>query len=154
MMGKTCCCILACIVLLLQIIMSSYCLITHSTTDQSALLALKSRITSDPDNTLAKSWTNSSSVCSWIGVTCGLRHNRVTAVNISYMGLSGTIPPQLGNLSFLVSLDFSFNLFGGVLPQQLSFLHRLKFISFRVNNLSGQIPPWLGFLTKLEHLSL
>ncbi|EYU19041.1 hypothetical protein MIMGU_mgv1a001810mg [Erythranthe guttata] len=100
-------------------------------------------------------WTDSSYVCSWIGITCGsLRHNRVTAVNISHMGLAGTIPPQLGNLSFLVSLDFSFNLFGGVLPQQLSLLHRLKFISFRVNSLSGEIPPWLGLLTRLEHLSL
>ncbi|EYU43327.1 hypothetical protein MIMGU_mgv1a021297mg, partial [Erythranthe guttata] len=95
-----------------------------------------------------------SSVCSWIGVTCSLRHSRVTAVNISYMGLSGTIPPQLGNLSFLVSLDFSFNFFGGVLPQQLSFLRRLKFISFRANTLSGEIPPWLGLLTKLEYFSL
>ncbi|EYU43345.1 hypothetical protein MIMGU_mgv1a021933mg, partial [Erythranthe guttata] len=99
-------------------------------------------------------WTNSSSVCSWIGVTCGLHHNRVEALNISYMGLSGTIPPQLGNLSFLVSLDYSFNFFGGVLPLQLSLLHKLKFISFKVNNLSGEIPLWLGLLTKLEHPSL
>ncbi|KAL7102810.1 hypothetical protein ACP275_08G140900 [Erythranthe tilingii] len=157
MMGKTSCCILACIVILL-LQMSYYCLaIKYSTTletDKSALLALKSHITFDPANILPQNWTNSSYVCSWIGITCGLRHNRVTAVNISYMGLSGTIPPQLGNLSFLVSLDFKFNLFSGVLPQQLSFLHRLKFMSFRANTLSGEIPPWLGLLTKLEFLSL
>ncbi|EYU43344.1 hypothetical protein MIMGU_mgv11b018117mg [Erythranthe guttata] len=156
-MGKTSCCILACIVILL-LQMSYYCLaIKYSTTletDKSALLALKSHITFDPASILSQNWTNSSSVCSWIGVTCGLRHNRVTAVNISYMGLSGTIPPQLGNLSFLVSLDFKFNLLSGVLPQQLSFLHRLKFMSFRANTLSGEIPPWLGLLTKLEFLSL
>ncbi|KAL7102807.1 hypothetical protein ACP275_08G140600 [Erythranthe tilingii] len=146
--------------LLLLQIMYSNCLTaamkypTTLETDKSALLALKFRITLEPDNILAKNWTNTSSVCSWIGVTCGLRHNRVTAVNISYMGLSGTIPPQLGNLSFLVSLDFSYNLFGGVLPQHLSFLHRLKFISFGVNNLRGEIPLWLGYLPKLEYLSL
>ncbi|KAL7102809.1 hypothetical protein ACP275_08G140800 [Erythranthe tilingii] len=108
MMGKTWYYnILACILLLLQI-MSSYYLTaamkypTTLETDKSALLALKSHITLEPDNILAKNWTNTSSVCSWIGVTCGLRHNRVIALDISNMGLSGTIPPQLGNLSFLV----------------------------------------------------
>ncbi|KAL8045766.1 hypothetical protein ABFX02_08G135200 [Erythranthe guttata] len=159
-MEKTCYCTLAAYTFLLMILCQMPSLALTSTnslslfTDQSALLVLKSHITLDPYHIITTNWTNSSSVCSWIGITCGLRHNRVTAVNISDMGLSGTIPPQLGNLSFLVLLDLSFNLFGGVLPQQLSFLHRLKFISFEANTLSGEIPQWLGLLTKLEYLSL
>lgn len=40
-------------------------------------------------------------VCSWIGVTCGSRHQRVIALTIPEMGLKGTIPPEIGNLSFL-----------------------------------------------------
>ncbi|KAL7103859.1 hypothetical protein ACP275_08G206000 [Erythranthe tilingii] len=134
-----------------------FCLATNSTTlatDQSALLALKSQITLDPYYILAKNWTNSSSVCNWIGVTCGSRHRRVAALNISDMSLSGTIPPQLGNLSFLVSLDLSYNLLGGVLPKQLSLLRRLKFVSLDVNDFGGEIPSWLGLLPKLEYLSL
>ncbi|XP_057803798.1 receptor kinase-like protein Xa21 [Salvia miltiorrhiza] len=123
-------------------------------TDQTALLSLKQHITSDPSLLLATNWTNSSSVCTWIGVTCSLRHHRVAALNLSNMALSSTIPPQLGHLSFLVSLDLSNNHFYGDLPHQLSLLRRLKFISFRLNNFTGDIPPMLGQLPKLEYLNL
>ncbi|XP_057797792.1 probable LRR receptor-like serine/threonine-protein kinase At3g47570 [Salvia miltiorrhiza] len=123
-------------------------------TDQISLLALKMSINSDPSRLLATNWTNSSSVCSWIGVTCSLRHQRVAALNLSYMSLSGTIPPQLGHLSFLVSLDLRSNLFHGDLPQELSLLRRLKFISLRHNNFTGDIPKSLANLTNLQTLDL
>ncbi|XP_057796832.1 probable LRR receptor-like serine/threonine-protein kinase At3g47570 isoform X1 [Salvia miltiorrhiza] len=123
-------------------------------TDQTALLSLKKHITSDPSRILATNWTNSSSVCNWIGVACSLRHRRVAALNLSNMALFGTIPPQLGHLSFLVSLDLTNNLFHGDLPQELSLLRRLKFISFRLNNFTGDIPPMFGQLPKLEYLNL
>ncbi|XP_057803801.1 receptor kinase-like protein Xa21 [Salvia miltiorrhiza] len=118
-------------------------------TDQTALLSLK-----HTSLLLATNWTNSTSVCTWIGVTCSFRHHRVAALNLSNMALSATIPPQLGHLSFLVSLDLTNNLFHGDLPQELSLLRRLKFISFRLNNFTGDIPPMLGQLPKLEYLSL
>ncbi|XP_057799664.1 putative receptor-like protein kinase At3g47110 [Salvia miltiorrhiza] len=118
-------------------------------TDQTALLSLK-----HTSLLLATNWTNSTSVCSWIGVTCSFRHHRVAALNLSNMALSATIPPQLGHLSFLVSLDLTNNLFYGDLPQELSLLRRLKFISFRFNNFTGDIPPMLGQLPKLEYLNL
>ncbi|KAG8365053.1 hypothetical protein BUALT_Bualt18G0063000 [Buddleja alternifolia] len=128
--------------------------LTTQATDQSALLALRSHITLDPYRVIARNWTNSTSVCSWIGVTCNSRHHRVAALNISNMGLVGTAPPQVGNLSFLVSLDLKYNFFSGSLPEELSLLHRLKFINLIVNNFSGEVPPWLGFLPKLQFLSL
>ncbi|KAG8365222.1 hypothetical protein BUALT_Bualt18G0081900 [Buddleja alternifolia] len=113
---------------------------TSLATDQSALLALKAHITLDPYLILTRNWTNSSSVCSWIGVTCNSRNHRVAALNISEMDLVGTIPPQLGNLSFLVSLDLRYNFFSGNMPEELSLLHRLKFINLLVNNFSGELP--------------
>ncbi|XP_057794955.1 probable LRR receptor-like serine/threonine-protein kinase At3g47570 [Salvia miltiorrhiza] len=122
--------------------------------DEAALLSLKAHITSDPPLMLSTNWTNSSSVCSWIGVSCSLRHQRVAALNLSNMALSGTIPPQLGHLSFLVSLDLTSNHFHGDLPQELSLLRRLKFISLRLNNFTGDIPPLFGRFPKLEYLSL
>ncbi|KAL8499034.1 hypothetical protein ACS0TY_022119 [Phlomoides rotata] len=127
---------------------------TNITTDQSALLSLKAHLTLHTHHILAQNWTDTSSVCNWIGVTCSLRHHRVSALNISNMGLSGTVSPVLGNLSFLVSLDLGYNLFRGILPQELSLLHRLKFISIRNNIFEGEIPSWFGHLPKLEYMSL
>ncbi|KAL6285534.1 hypothetical protein ACE6H2_009924 [Prunus campanulata] len=126
---------------------------TNTTTDQSALLALKAHITSDPHNILVN-WSTNTSVCNWVGVTCGARHLRVSVLNLSYMGLIGTIPPQLGNLSFLVELLFKNNSFYGTLPYELSYLRRLKFITLGYNNFMGSIPSWFGFFPKLQTFHL
>ncbi|KAL2501156.1 putative LRR receptor-like serine/threonine-protein kinase [Forsythia ovata] len=124
-------------------------------TDESALLAFKSRIsTIDPSNVLIKNWSVSTPVCVWIGVTCGLRHQRVTALDISSMNLGGNIPSQLGNLSFLVSINLSINYFYGSLPRELIQLRRLQIIDFRFNSFSGQISSWFGFLQNLQILNL
>ncbi|KAK0578742.1 hypothetical protein LWI29_015517 [Acer saccharum] len=124
------------------------------TTDQHALLALKDHIKYDPTNLLAKNWTTSSSICTWIGVTCGVRHHRVTVLNISYFGLAGTIPPQLGNLSFLQVLAIGNNSFFGSLPDELAQLRRLKRINFMFNSFHIEIPSWFGTLSKLQYLFL
>ncbi|KAK6138028.1 hypothetical protein DH2020_028224 [Rehmannia glutinosa] len=124
------------------------------TTDQSSLLALKTHITSDPHNILTNNWTKTS-VCSWIGVTCGSRHHRVTALDISNIELQGTIPPEIGNLSFLVSLNISGNYFNGDLPEELSRLRRLKAVDFSSNSFGGKIPKsWFGSLLELQVLLL
>ncbi|KAH6763904.1 hypothetical protein C2S51_015153 [Perilla frutescens var. frutescens] len=129
---------------------------TNLATDESALLDFKAHIiTSNPyHNILTTNWSNSSSVCSWFGVTCGVHHRRVISLIIPDMGLSGTISPQVGNLSFLAALDLGFNNLSGTLPLELALLHRLKFISIKFNNLVGEIPSWLGFLPRLEYLNL
>ncbi|CAN6703334.1 unnamed protein product [Malus baccata var. baccata] len=128
---------------------------TNISTDQSALLALKSHITIDPQNILTTNWsTSNSDICNWVGVNCGARHLRVTTLNLSYMGLTGTIPSHLGNLSFLVQLEFRNNSFGGTLPPELSNLRRLKLISFEFNDFEGTIPSWFGLLSKLQTFDL
>ncbi|XP_071925959.1 uncharacterized protein [Coffea arabica] len=70
------------------------------------------------------------------------------------MGFEGTIPSQLGNLSFLVSLDMSNNSFHGYLPTGMSHLRRLSFMALSNNNFAGEIPSWLGALDRLQYLSL
>ncbi|BFG30160.1 hypothetical protein CerSpe_164340 [Prunus speciosa] len=126
---------------------------TNITTDQGALLALKAHITGDPQNILVN-WSATTSVCNWVGVTCGARHLRVSVLNLSYMGLTGTIPPNLGNLSFLVEMRFKNNSFHGTLPHELSYLRRLKLISFGYNNFMGIIPLWFGSFPKLQSFNL
>ncbi|KAK2637921.1 hypothetical protein Ddye_025716 [Dipteronia dyeriana] len=134
----------------------------HIITDRDALLALKALITHDPATLLAQNWSTNTSVCNWIGVTCGVRHHRVTALNISYLGLVGTIPSQIGNFSFLALLSINDNNFYGSLPYELSRLHRLKYINFNYNQLSEEAYQQLQrrhtkrnrHLTKLKTLSI
>ncbi|PIM98401.1 Non-specific serine/threonine protein kinase [Handroanthus impetiginosus] len=65
---------------------------TDLKTDELSLLSFKSHITKNSSHTtLGKNWTTETSVCNWIGVTCGSRHRRVIALNVSYMSLVGTV---------------------------------------------------------------
>ncbi|PPD96432.1 hypothetical protein GOBAR_DD06552 [Gossypium barbadense] len=123
-------------------------------TDQSALLQFKAQI-EDPPNALGNEWTSTwMSVCNWTGVSCGHHHRRITALDLSNMGIKGTIGPQLGNLSFLVSLNLSGNNFHGELPRELASLRRLKLVDLSNNALSGEIPAWFGNLAALQQLYL
>ncbi|KAL7212824.1 hypothetical protein ACSBR2_015502 [Camellia fascicularis] len=154
-MEKTC--FLVCVTMLLLVHCLAPCLamtVTNISTDQSALLALKAHISSDPNKVLLNNWTTGSSVCNWIGVICNTRNKRVAALNIPDMGLIGTIPPHLGNLSFLVRLDIANNSFHGDLPKELANLRRLELFDVRFNNFGGLIPPWLGSLAELQGLYL
>ncbi|XP_059294657.1 probable LRR receptor-like serine/threonine-protein kinase At3g47570 [Lycium ferocissimum] len=135
-MGRSCNILFALSVLILLHDHTSLAIVPNINTDKAALLALKSHISFGPNNIFVANWSSSSPVCSWIGITCGSRHKRVTALEISSMQVHGTIPPHLGNLSFLVSLDISNNTFHGDLPEELVHLQRLKLIDVTSNNLS------------------
>jgi LRR receptor-like serine/threonine-protein kinase FLS2 len=124
------------------------------TTDKFALLAFKS-LTSDPHDMLANNWSTSSSVCTWVGVTCDEKHNRVHTLNLTNMGLRGIVSPNLGNMSFLVILDISFNNFSGQFPfKEISWFRRLKFLHITNNKFFGEIPATLGDLSQLQSLKL
>ncbi|PIN11936.1 Non-specific serine/threonine protein kinase [Handroanthus impetiginosus] len=126
-------------------------------TDEFSLLAFKTHITNDSSHTtLGKNWTTKTSVCHWVGVTCGSRHHRVIALDISHMSLEGTIPPHIGNLSFLVYLNITGNLFHGDLPNELAHLRRLRVVDFSNNSFAGELPrTWLGNMTDgLEEMHL
>ncbi|WJX87987.1 non-specific serine/threonine protein kinase [Trifolium repens] len=142
--------------------LSVHCLVSclaankkNITTDEYALLAFKSLITSYPNHILANNWSTSSSVCNWVGVTCDEKHNRVHTLNLTNMGHRGTISPSLGNLSFLVILDLSYNNFSGQFPfKEICWLRRLKSLRVIHNKFFGEIPPTLGNLSQLQILNL
>lgn len=112
--------------------------------DRFSLLALKSHMKLDPHHILTKNWVpKKGSICNWIGVSCDdslHNHNRVIGLNISNMGLVGTIPPEIGNLSFLVTLDMDKNMFYGVIPPPIFNLPFLEVMTFKNNSFSGNLP--------------
>ncbi|XP_059462697.1 LRR receptor-like serine/threonine-protein kinase EFR [Corylus avellana] len=128
---------------------------TTSFTDQAALIAFKSKLTSGPNQTvLAANWSTATNFCNWIGVSCSRRRQRVTALNLRFMGLQGTISPHIGNLSFLVYLNLCCNTFFGSLPHEIGRLHRLKRLVLSSNQLEGSIPPTLQNCRNLQVIHL
>lgn len=144
--------------LLLHSCMFQFAQSSTNFTDQAALIAFNSSmmsISSGPNATvLAGNWSTSTNTCGWIGVSCSRRRQRVTALNLSYMGLQGAISPHIGNLSFVVSLDLSNNRFYGFLPHEISRLHRLRILRLSYNQLEGSIPPTINNGWKLRSIAL
>ena len=75
-------------------------------------------------------------------------------MRLSGVGLSGTIPSELGNLANLTVLDLSRNQLGGTIPSQLGDLAGLSQLWLINNQLTGPIPPELGDLANLSRLWL
>ncbi|WZZ61516.1 hypothetical protein YC2023_061623 [Brassica napus] len=121
--------------------------------DRKALLDIKSQVSEENQDVLS-SWNNSSPLCNWKGVTCGLKHKRVTRLDLGGWQLSGMIPPSIGNLSFLISLDLSENSIGGTIPYEVGNLFRLKYLNMSSNFLGGEIPVNLFNCSRLLGLDL
>ncbi|KAL7188136.1 hypothetical protein ACSBR1_038071 [Camellia fascicularis] len=129
-------------------------------TDMQALLAIRNGIQEDPFKVFS-SWNSSHHFCKWQGVTCSQRHHqRVSALNLSSLKLSGSLSPHIGNLTFLRVINLVDNNFHGVIPQAGEFpvnvtrCSDLRVVNLIKNNLRGKVPIHLGSLPKLEYLDL
>ncbi|XP_057512881.1 probable LRR receptor-like serine/threonine-protein kinase At3g47570 [Actinidia eriantha] len=121
-------------------------------TDRLALLAFKAEITG-PLGVLS-SWNESIHFCQWSGVACGRRHQRVVVLYLDDQGLSGSISPHIGNLSFLKELWLRNNSLSHIIPPELGFLRRLRILSLRNNSVSGEIPANISASSGLTVLDL
>ncbi|MCP5050278.1 MAG: hypothetical protein GY940_24135, partial [bacterium] len=88
----------------------------------------------------------------WSGITVSDGH--VTLIAITSNNLTGSIPPELGNLSNLESLFLYNNQLNGSIPPELADLSNLVELHLSGNQLSGSIPTELGNLSKLISLYL
>ncbi|MDE0356912.1 MAG: M66 family metalloprotease [Gammaproteobacteria bacterium] len=68
--------------------------------------------------------------------------------------LTGPIPPELGKLSRLTRLDLSWNGLSGTIPAELAALPLLDSLELWRNELSGSIPVELSSMRSLRRLSL
>ncbi|XP_051223118.1 uncharacterized protein [Lolium perenne] len=145
--------------------------------DEATLLAFKEQVS---DSGSLVSWNSSADFCSWEGVTCSHRrparvvalilHSRALAgalstalgnltflrtLNLSFNWLRGEIPASLGRLQHLQTLDLGYNSFSGMLPLNLSSCVGMTIMALDSNNLDGGIPAELGErLTSLKEISL
>ena len=108
----------------------------------------------DGDNWLENdNWLSNRTLGDWYGVTVD-DSGRVIALNLSENELSGTIPPELGNLTKLEVLGLAVNQLRGTIPLELVNLSRLTHLFLYSNLLTGLISPELSKLANLEQLAL
>uniref|UniRef100_A0A7N0VHP7 Malectin-like domain-containing protein n=1 Tax=Kalanchoe fedtschenkoi TaxID=63787 RepID=A0A7N0VHP7_KALFE len=91
----------------------------------------------------------------WTGVTCDTQKKlaRVTKIDLTGMGISGSLPERLVNLTALTHLWLGGNKLTGNIPE-LSQMPSLQTLHLESNNLEGPIPNSLGDLLNLQELSL
>nr|XP_043626633.1 probable LRR receptor-like serine/threonine-protein kinase At1g67720 [Erigeron canadensis] len=91
---------------------------------------------------------------SWTGITCSGGSNiRVTGLNLTSMGLLGSLSPNIANLTALSDLWLGNNNLSGPIPD-LGTLRMLKTIHLEDNEFNGPIPSSLGNLDRLQELFL
>ena len=98
-------------------------------------------------------WLSNRRIREWHGVTNDA-NGRITGLFLAGNWLTGSIPPELGDLSNLESLHLHFNQLSGTIPTELGNLSELRWLNLGDNQLTGTIPLELGRLSKLERLYL
>ncbi|XP_030925486.1 probable LRR receptor-like serine/threonine-protein kinase At3g47570 isoform X3 [Quercus lobata] len=121
-------------------------------TDHLALLDFKNRITKDPLQIMS-SWNGSTHFCNWLGVTCSPSSKRVMVLNLTAKKLTGSIPPSIGNLTYLTRISLGNNNFYGEIPQEVGRLHHLQLLGLNSNSIGGKVPTNLSYCTQLRVLN-
>ena len=121
-------------------------------TDREALVAFY-HATNGPGWKINEHWLSDRPLGEWYGVTVG-RSGRVIELDLEKNQLSGTISPELAQLSDLEELSLSDNRLSGAIPPEFGQLFALEWLYLSSNNLSGEIPAELGELSKLVRLDL
>ena len=77
-----------------------------------------------------------------------------TDLILQYIGLTGSIPPEIGNLTNLTFINLGLNELTGSIPPEIGNLTNLTDLILQHNGLTGSIPPEIGNLTNLHTLVL
>ncbi|XP_039001835.1 probable LRR receptor-like serine/threonine-protein kinase At1g06840 isoform X3 [Hibiscus syriacus] len=124
----------------------------------NALLAVKKQLL-DRLNHL-RNWNKGDPCTSnWTGIECsdhpgndGYLH--VEELQLQNMNLSGTLAPELGQLSHLKILDFMWNEMTGSIPKEIGHISTLELLLLNGNNLSGSLPDELGNLSNMNRFQI
>ncbi|KAK8517276.1 hypothetical protein V6N12_032472 [Hibiscus sabdariffa] len=125
----------------------------HCTTDPTDVQALQVMYTSLNSPSKLTNWkTNGGDPCgeSWKGISC--EGSAVVSVDISGLGLSGTMGYLLTNLMSLRTLDLSNNNMHDTIPYQLP--PNLTSLNLAGNNFSGNLPYSISSMITLTYLNV
>ena len=107
--------------------------------------------TGGPGWQVSTNWKTGAPLRDWHGVTTD-DDGRVSRLNLGGNGLTGSVPPILGDLAHLEELSLWHNRLTGPLPPELGRLARLDWLHLEGNGLTGPIPAALGRLANLRGL--
>ena len=120
--------------------------------DRAALVALY-RATNGASWVDSSNWATAAPLHEWFGVQTDAA-GRVVALFLDDNGLTGPIPPALGDLARLEALSLSRNALTGPVPAELGSLANLDGLDLSSNALTGPVPAALGNLGRLRLLYL
>ncbi len=125
--------------------------------DYNALVALYNA-TDGPNWAFNNGWEDGAAgtdcdVCAWDYVICDI-NNRVKRLLMGSVGGPGTLPPEIGELEMLATLDLSYWDLTGTIPVEIGNLSNLTDLRIGWNDFVGPIPTEIGNLTNLEDLDL
>ncbi|KAF6142999.1 hypothetical protein GIB67_041067 [Kingdonia uniflora] len=126
--------------------------------EAAALRAIKKSL-KDPMRNL-RNWNRKDPCTSnWTGVMCfnatandGYLH--VRELRMLNKNLSGTLAPQIGQLSYMIILDFMWNKISGAIPKEIGDIKSLQLLLLNGNQLTGSLPDELGYLPNLDRIQI
>ncbi|MFD1614809.1 T9SS type A sorting domain-containing protein [Gelatiniphilus marinus] len=121
--------------------------------DYNALVAIYNSTNGDNWTDNSNWLDNTKPLQLWHGITLD-SSNRVTNLNLGNNNLTGSIPPEIGDLTELTYLGFFTNQLTGNIPPEIGNLIKLTHMDLSPNTFSGPIPPEIGNLVNLETLWL
>ena len=129
----------------------------NSETDREALVALY-HAAGGPNWTCNEGWLSHLPLAYWCGVYIGA-NGRVTDLDWNPYdrgygnNLVGIIPPEMGNLAYLQSLELEGNELSGPVPAEMGNLSNLEELNLGHNRLTGELPLSFKGLTELRSLN-
>ncbi|XP_076890326.1 polygalacturonase inhibitor-like [Bidens hawaiensis] len=101
------------------------------------------------------SWQTTLDCCQWYCLKCNKTTGRVVELTIFSGNISGQIPPEVGDLPYLHTLEFhKLTNLTGQIPSSITKLTHLTNLRLSWTNLSGPVPSFLSQLTNLNFLDL
>ncbi|VAH70436.1 unnamed protein product [Triticum turgidum subsp. durum] len=125
----------------------------------NALRAIRGSL-SDPNGFLNNWNRGDPCVANWTRVICynvtakddGYFH--VQELQLLRLGLSGTLAPELGQLSRMKIMDFMWNKITGSIPKEVGNITSLELLLVNGNQLSGSLPDEIGLLPNLNRIQI